>query len=292
MSVDATSWAWRQDVRGTKKLVLLCLADWANAESECWYSVAAIVERCCVGRSAVFDALRDLEAEGFLQRTERFRENGSRTSNVYVLCLSGRPDSAVRMPDGPPSGEQDPQNRQEEPVEEKESDDSQKDDPVADVWATYVEVIRPRQRDLDPGGRKIIRDALKVASVDECKRAILGCSKSDWHMGRDPRTNGRSYKQLSQILKGKRGGRTTREQIDLFLEIADKAGLTTGRLPSADPAKVSQAKRQVLTAWEFPGDEHSVARGTEAKRWLAEHGWKVEPDDDDGRPRFTWEGAA
>jgi hypothetical protein len=36
-------------------------------------------------------------------------------------------------------------------------------------------------------------------------------------MGRDPRTNGKSYKQLSQSLKGKRGGRTTREQIDLFL---------------------------------------------------------------------------
>jgi hypothetical protein len=31
------------------------------------------------------------------------------------------------------------------------------------------------------------------------------------------------------------------------------------RLPSADPAKVAAAKRAVLTAWEFPGDEHSVA---------------------------------
>jgi hypothetical protein len=56
--------------------------------------------------------------------------------------------------------------------------------PIDEVWSTYVEIIRPRRAKLDPDGRRVISDALKVATVPECQRAIVGCSQSDWHMGR------------------------------------------------------------------------------------------------------------
>jgi hypothetical protein len=153
--------------------------------------------------------------------------------------------------------------------------------------------MHPRKSTLDAEGQRIIRDALKVATVQECQRAIIGCEASDFHMkrGRYAQRPGPKHNALSKILKGKRSGRTTREQIDLFLEIADRAGAASGGVPSADPAKVSQAKRDVLTAWEFPGDDHSVRRGEEAKRWLEIHGWQVEHNED-GRPRFTWKGDA
>jgi len=215
---------------------------------------------------------------------------------VTSLTLEMRPD--VELPEGGLQGVKPSAQQQRMETSEaggggvgEESKTTPEPDPVDAVWTTYVETMRPRKKDLDAGGRRVIRDALKVATVVECQRAILGCSKSDWHMGRDPRTNGKSYRQLSQILKGKRGGRTTREQIDLFLEIADRSGLTTGRVPSADTAKVAAAKRDVLTAWEFPGDEHSVAQAAESERWLAEHGVSTERDDD-GRPRFRWEDQA
>lgn len=158
--------------------------------------------------------------------------------------------------------------------------------PAVEVWQTYVEVIKPRRADFDAGSRQTINQALKVRNVAECKRAIVGCSLSDWHMGRDPQTRGRTYKQLSQILKGKRGGRTTAEQIDFFIDIADKAGVGSEGVAAVDRQKLSRAKAAVITAWEFPGDDRLAATGDAARRWLAEHGITVEMTGTDGRPTF------
>jgi hypothetical protein len=234
----------------------------------------------------VFDALRDLEAEGYVRREERTRDNGSRTSSVYVLAVSGQPDTPVRDLDGPPSGQPDPQNPKEEPVGKKESDDSQESgpDPVDAVWAAYVEEMAPRRSDLDPESRRIIRDALKLADVEECKRAIVGCRASAFHMGENDRR--KSYNALSQILKGKRGGRTTREQVDFFIEIADKSGAARAGVPSADPFKVQRAKADVIAAWEFPNDDRVAESARTAREWLARHGWLVEFRQSDGHPTF------
>lgn len=145
------------------------------------------------------------------------------------------------------------------------------------VWEHYVEVMAPRNKQLDAEGRKIILDALKVATVDECRRAIDGCAASDFHMGQNGR--GRKYNRLSQILKARRSGpsgqaQTTRERIDFFLDMADKSGLPSG-LTSVDPARLRQAKREVMDAWEYPGNEGAVARGEEAAAWLEQAGIAV-----------------
>ena len=146
--------------------------------------------------------------------------------------------------------------------EKKEADASKEVDPIEAVWGTYVEVMEPRRRELDPESRRIIRDALKVADVAELKRAIVGNKASNFHQGANDR--GKKYNALSQILKGKRGGRTTREQIDFFIEIADKSGASNPGLPSADPAKLASAKRWVLTAWEYQGNAQAQAASKEA----------------------------
>ena len=172
--------------------------------------------------------------------------------------------------------------------EKKEADASKEVDPIEDVWATYVEVMEPRRRELDPESRRIIRDALKVADVAELKRAIVGNKASSFHQGAND--SGKKYNALSQILKGKRGGRTTREQIDFFIEIADKSGASNPGLPSVDQAKLASAKRWVLTAWEYPGNAQAQAASKEATEWLQEHGYAVEHDPADGRPIFRWQG--
>lgn len=151
------------------------------------------------------------------------------------------------------------------------------------VWEHYVEVMEPRQTTLPPAERTLIRDALKVATAAECNRAIDGCKASAFHMGQNSR--GKKYNKLSQILKGKRGIRTTREQIDLFLDIAEKAGVSTSG-SSVDPARLAEAKRNVLTGWEFPGSRQAQEMATMSAAWLAQHGYRVEPDPD-GRPTFV-----
>lgn len=153
------------------------------------------------------------------------------------------------------------------------------------VLAHYVAVIKPR-RTADQFGaddRKIVADALKVATVEELCSAVNGCAASDWHMGRDRGTKGKSYKTLSHIFKGKKpnernpNGRTTRETIEMFLELAAKRGVQS-HVPSVDPVRLRQAKQDVRDAHEFPGDTHTVERGSRARQWLREQGYKVEQE--------------
>lgn len=157
------------------------------------------------------------------------------------------------------------------------------EDSAMRVWMHYVEVMGPRRKQLDPDARRIIRNALEVATADECVMAINGCRASAFHMGSNDR--GRPYNRLTHILKGKRGGRTTREQIDFFLDVAAKSGVQSD-VSSVDPARLAAAKRDVLDAHEFPGDEGAVQRGKASEEWLAQHGWKVIRDVPSGPPTF------
>lgn len=153
-------------------------------------------------------------------------------------------------------------------------------DRAAEVWKVYVEVMNPRNKGLGPEERRLINEALKVATVSECQNAIRGCRASTFHMGENDRR--RKYNRLSQILKGRGAqgqgrARTTRETIDYFLDIYAKSG-GESHVPSVDNAKLREAKQDVRDALEFPGDVHLADRGGEARRWLEEHGFKVAID--------------
>lgn len=154
--------------------------------------------------------------------------------------------------------------------------------PRAEIWTHYVEVFSPRNQTLDPESARIIDAALAVASVDECKRAIDGNKASPFHQGHNEQR--KAYHRLSTILKGRRGKETTRERIDFFLDIGDKAGVGASAGP-ADPVRLQQAKRAVFDAFEYPDDEQVGERGEEAVHWLAQNGWRVERDGE--RPRFV-----
>lgn len=142
-------------------------------------------------------------------------------------------------------------------------------DPVLEVWQHYVAVMKPRSAGLDPQQRATIREALKVGTLTELKRCIDGCAASDFHMGKNDRR--KKYNSLTQILKAKRGGRTVREQIDFFLDLAEKSGVQSG-VPSAERGRLSSAKRDVLDALDFPSDERVQDRGRESEGWLRQQG--------------------
>jgi hypothetical protein len=136
------------------------------------------------------------------------------------------------------------------------------------VWAVYVETMQPRRTAIDQQARAVIRDALKVATEDECFGAIQGCKRSSFHMGDNERK--RKYNALSQILKGKRGGKTTREQIDMMLSYLDTP--VSVFIPSEMAAEISRAKRDVQMATSYPTNEIYAAKGRVALALLAEHG--------------------
>ena len=143
-------------------------------------------------------------------------------------------------------------------------------DAVREVWNHYVAVMKPRHTGLDPQQRAIIREALKMGTKSELMRCIDGCASSDFHMGKNDRK--KKYNSLSQILKAKRGGRTLREQIDFFLDLAERNGAAKSGVPSGDHARLSAAKRDVLDALDFPSDDHVQDRGRESEAWLRQNG--------------------
>lgn len=268
MSITAGNWAWGQPVRGTQKLVLLCLADWASGD-DCasWHRIGHIADRCSTGKAAVKTALTELEKAGYIAVESRLRENGSQTANCYRLNIKGGSDLIPR----PGSEKHPPLSPKVGAIEETSSNEDGKK-PVNEVWSTYVEVIKPRHKELDVGSRTTIENALKVRSVAECQRAIVGCAASDWHMGRDSQTAGKSYKRLSNILKGKRGGKTTAEQIDFFIDIADASRAGGAQI---DQVRLSRAKQALIQAWTYPNDEFVVQQGEKARAWLTEHGFHI-----------------
>jgi hypothetical protein len=75
-------------------LVYLALAKHADNEGTCWPSMATIARVARVCRSKAFQAIKHLEACGYLRRTARFRPDGGVTSNAYHLM----PIEARRYP--------------------------------------------------------------------------------------------------------------------------------------------------------------------------------------------------
>lgn|GEM_PF-3539913 len=94
MSIQAVAWAISQRVGSpTGKVLLMCLANYANERGECWPSQKTIAREAELGERATRDWLQKLEAQGFIERSRRHRADGSRTSDHVVLNLSRVPDS-------------------------------------------------------------------------------------------------------------------------------------------------------------------------------------------------------
>jgi DNA-binding transcriptional regulator YhcF (GntR family) len=80
MSLPAQNAAWAAKLPAIEKLVLLCLADHANAYGQCWPSIARIGKRCGVHRSSVMRSLKALEQGGHISIERTFGQQ-----NRYVV---------------------------------------------------------------------------------------------------------------------------------------------------------------------------------------------------------------
>ena len=88
MSIRLTNLAWDIPFHGkpAKKLVLLLLADMINNNGEtAWPSYDKMAKKCSLSKRAVIGAVKELEADGYLTRTARYKAGGLRTSNSFCL---------------------------------------------------------------------------------------------------------------------------------------------------------------------------------------------------------------
>ena len=61
------------------------LKDRADKDGTCWPSIRTIAKELKLSRATVYRALDDLCSANLLEREDRWRENGGRTSNLYKL---------------------------------------------------------------------------------------------------------------------------------------------------------------------------------------------------------------
>lgn len=86
MSLDATRWAWQQDLRPSHKLLLLSLADRAGEGHECYPSISRLQSDTGLYRETIMDAISHLEQLGLLLVN---RVNG-RGSKYTLLGVENR----------------------------------------------------------------------------------------------------------------------------------------------------------------------------------------------------------
>ena len=74
-----------EDIPHRAKSVYMYLRDRTNASGTCWPGIKKIATDLHLSRSTVKRALDDLYKAGFIEKKPRYRENGSRSSNLYVV---------------------------------------------------------------------------------------------------------------------------------------------------------------------------------------------------------------
>ena len=103
MSIKAINWAWDAPLPPTPKLVLMKLADAADDNDFCFPSIPHVAAKSSVSERTVQRILQDLTREGYMSVEQRFREDGSRTSNGYRLRVGWYPP--VKLSPAPDTGD-------------------------------------------------------------------------------------------------------------------------------------------------------------------------------------------
>jgi len=102
MAHKATSWAW--EVEGLsipQKFLLVALADMADERFSCFPGQGLLAKMTgAKGKRSVLNNLAVLEERGYITRERRHREDGSRTSDRFVLQVGHQ--HPLGAPDAPP----------------------------------------------------------------------------------------------------------------------------------------------------------------------------------------------
>lgn len=76
---------YSSDLPHRARAVYMYLKDRTNKDGTCWPSIRTVARELHLSRATVYRALDDLYKAGLLEKSERWRENGGRTSNLYKI---------------------------------------------------------------------------------------------------------------------------------------------------------------------------------------------------------------
>lgn len=96
VGIEIQSWAWRQKLNPATKLVFVKLAESANDETgQCWPSLRHIASRCDMAIRTVRFHIHKLKELGLISVEERYRDDGTQTSNNYKILTPTVQDVAM-----------------------------------------------------------------------------------------------------------------------------------------------------------------------------------------------------
>lgn len=88
MPWDIFKWAYEVNgLDGNQRSVLVYLSMRANQDNYCWPSIADMVKKTSLSESTVHRSLSRLIELGLITKRQRFRKNGSQSSNSYTLHM-------------------------------------------------------------------------------------------------------------------------------------------------------------------------------------------------------------
>lgn len=105
MSYKATAWAWDLQLDSSRKLVLLALADMADESFSCFPGQERLAAMTGMTARSVRNCLVELDGSGLLTRLRRSRDDGTRTSDRYVLNVG------ADLPENSATGKSEQDNR-------------------------------------------------------------------------------------------------------------------------------------------------------------------------------------
>lgn len=174
MSVQALTAALAvRDVTASEKLVLMLLANYADEHMQCWPSHRKLAEDACLTERTVLTILKGLEAHAIIERVERRRRDGSRSSDVITLNLGGETISPRGEIDDRGVGKPFPQGGEIisplttfEPKSKPSTDTASEPEGFAEWYAAYPKKVGVGH------ARKAYRSALKKTQAKELLRAL------------------------------------------------------------------------------------------------------------------------
>jgi hypothetical protein len=104
MSLEAITWAFRQEIPGTAKLVLLSLANRADDESgQCWPGLPRIAKDSSCSVRAAQIHIAALARNGFIEVRRMYATDGRQRSNHYWLLFDRAPAEWKSVANSSPS---------------------------------------------------------------------------------------------------------------------------------------------------------------------------------------------
>ena len=169
MSHYMTALAMQQKgLKAPSKIVLYWIADHHNSETgACFPSLSTLAVECEMDRSTIIRHVDALCVMGLIEKVERSRNNGSRTSNGYRLNLTKQPvanyDHPRRKMQPPPVAKCDPLNLGSNNLGNITSKDMSIFD---DLWKIYPKKIGKGT------ARKALAAAMKKTPIDQIQHAL------------------------------------------------------------------------------------------------------------------------